>query len=112
MGYWGVFRLGGYMGLTQSGGPSLRKSTKDSEYELRSQREYLLQMGKDFTENYWGLKDLGSFLLTLGQLARNAYTEVDLRASQAVQWLRIYLATQGTPVRSLIWEDPTCHGGK
>ena len=54
------------MGLTQSGGPSLRKSMKDSEYELRSKREYLLQMGKDFTENYRDLKDLGSFLPTLG----------------------------------------------
>ena len=26
-----------------------------------------------------------------------------------VQWLRIRLAKQGTQVRSLIWEDPTCH---
>ena len=27
-----------------------------------------------------------------------------------VQWLRICLAMQGTPVRSLVQEDPTCHG--
>ena len=85
---------------------------KDSEYKLRSKREYLLQMGKDFTENYRDLKDLGSFLPTLGQLARNACTGVDLRAFQVVQWLRIHLAVQGTPVRSLLWEGPTCHGGK
>ena len=25
-----------------------------------------------------------------------------------VQWLRICLAMQGTPVRSLVQEDPTC----
>ena len=31
------------------------------------------------------------------------------RASLVVQWLRICLAMQGAPVRSLVWEDPTCH---
>ena len=27
-----------------------------------------------------------------------------------VQWLRICLPMQGTRVRALVWEDPTCHG--
>ena len=27
-----------------------------------------------------------------------------------VQWLRIHLLMQGTPVQSLIWKDPTCRG--
>ena len=31
-------------------------------------------------------------------------------ASLVVQWLRIYLAMQGTLVRSLVWEDPIYHG--
>ena len=26
-----------------------------------------------------------------------------------VKWLRIHLPMQGTQVRSLVWEDPTCH---
>ena len=26
------------------------------------------------------------------------------------QWLGICLLTQGTRVRALVWEDPTCHG--
>ena len=30
--------------------------------------------------------------------------------SLVVQWLRICLPMQGTWVRSLVWEDPTCHG--
>ena len=30
--------------------------------------------------------------------------------SLLVQWLRIWLPMQGTWVRSLVWEDPTCHG--
>ena len=32
------------------------------------------------------------------------------RASLAAQWLRICLPMQGTQVRALVWEDPTCHG--
>ena len=32
------------------------------------------------------------------------------RASLVAQWLRICLLMQGTRVRALAWEDPTCHG--
>ena len=32
------------------------------------------------------------------------------RASLVAQWLRICLLMQGTWVRALVWEDPTCHG--
>ena len=32
------------------------------------------------------------------------------RASLVVQWLRICLLMQGTRVRALVWEDPTCRG--
>ena len=31
-------------------------------------------------------------------------------ASLVVQWLRICLLMQGTRVRVLVWEDPTCRG--
>ena len=31
-------------------------------------------------------------------------------ASLVAQWLRIHLPMQGTWVRALVWEDPTCHG--
>ena len=31
-------------------------------------------------------------------------------ASPVAQWLRIHLPMQGTWVRALVWEDPTCHG--
>ena len=30
--------------------------------------------------------------------------------SLVAQWLRICLLMQGTRVRALVWEDPTCHG--
>ena len=29
-------------------------------------------------------------------------------ASLVVQWLRVHLAMQGSPVGCLVWEDPTC----
>ena len=32
------------------------------------------------------------------------------RASRVAQWLRIRLPMQGTWVRALVWEDPTCRG--
>ena len=31
-------------------------------------------------------------------------------ASLVAQWLRICLLMQGTQVRALVWEDPTCSG--
>ena len=31
-------------------------------------------------------------------------------ASLVVQWLRIRPPKQGTRVRALVWEDPTCRG--
>ena len=34
-----------------------------------------------------------------------------LGASLVAQWLRICLPMQGTRVRALVWEDPTCRGG-
>ena len=32
------------------------------------------------------------------------------RASLVAQWLRIRLPVQGTWVRALVWDDPTCRG--
>ena len=34
----------------------------------------------------------------------------DKGASLVAQWLRVCLLMQGTRVRALVWEDPTCHG--
>ena len=38
------------------------------------------------------------------------YTKMYYWASLVAQWLRICLLMQGTRVRALVWEDPTCHG--
>ena len=37
-----------------------------------------------------------------------SFLKVYLGASLVAQWLRICLPTQGTRVRALVWEDPTC----
>ena len=36
--------------------------------------------------------------------------EIAWGASLVAQWLRICLLMQGTRVRALVWEDPTCRG--
>ena len=40
----------------------------------------------------------------------NRKLKITVGASQVAQWLRICLPMQGTRVRALVWEDPTCHG--
>ena len=40
----------------------------------------------------------------------NVLKIVGLGTSLVVQWLRIRLPMQGTRVRALVWEDPTCRG--
>ena len=41
---------------------------------------------------------------------REMQIKTTVRASLVAQWLRIRLPMQGTWVRALVWEDPTCHG--
>ena len=45
---------------------------------------------------------------------KNTITEIKKKytrgASLVAQWLRICLLMQGTWVRALVWEDPTCRG--
>ena len=58
------------------------------------------------------LQQPASFLLFLLVFIRKYFklSESKARASLVVQWLRIRLPMQGTRVRALVCEDPTCHG--
>ena len=38
------------------------------------------------------------------------HKSTNIGASLVAQWLRILLPMQGTRVRALVREDPTCHG--
>ena len=48
-------------------------------------------------------------LCILGQII-SAVKKNNARASLVVQRLRVCLPMQGTRVRALVWEDPTCRG--
>ena len=39
-----------------------------------------------------------------------SFTKIRGWASLVVQWSRVCLPVQGTQVRALVWEDPTCRG--
>ena len=43
-------------------------------------------------------------------LKKNKKQKTNHRASLVAQWLRVCLLMQGTRVRALAWEDPTCRG--
>ena len=48
------------------------------------------------------------YMYTMEQYS--AIKKNEIGASLVAQWLRICLSMQGTWVRALVWEDPTCHG--
>ena len=54
------------------------------------------------------------WLITETRWTEHAFTRILLKkgfgTSLVAQWLRIRLPMQGTRVRALVWEDPTCHG--
>ena len=43
-------------------------------------------------------------------MARQEKFKHKFLASLVAQWLRVCLPMQGTRVRALVWEDPTCRG--
>ena len=45
-----------------------------------------------------------------GQRKQVALKATQCWASLVAQWLRVCLPMQGTRVRALVWEDPTCRG--
>ena len=49
-------------------------------------------------------------MLETENIAKVTPRKIGRGASLVAQWLRICLPMQGTRVRALVWEDPTCHG--
>ena len=49
-------------------------------------------------------------ILQISEKKTSSTKEVRSRASLVAQWLRICLPVQGTWVRALVQEDPTCRG--
>ena len=48
--------------------------------------------------------------MSISRDSQRERSRVLTRASLVAQWLRICLPMQGTWVRALVWEDPTCRG--
>ena len=61
---------------------------------------------KSFMLEQWISDTFNSFLYYLGFLCKKNFPW----ASLVAQWLRVCLPMQGTRVRALVWEDPTCRG--
>ena len=56
---------------------------------------------------------IGRWILNLWTTREAPYSifrNWDIGASLVVQWLGVGLPMQGTRVRALVWEDPTCRG--
>ena len=111
----------------------LKKKLCFSNFEVKERGEYLLT-GKPISSLQRGRKPrnviffykpslderksltLALLILTFYPKAQESCIVVILDqkctswASLVAQWLRICLPMQGTRVRALVWEDPTCHG--
>ena len=67
------------------------------------------------TQNVWDAAKAvlrGKFKAIQSHLKKQENSQINniTRASLVAQWLRIRLPMQGTRVRALVWEDPTCRG--
>ena len=68
-------------------------------------------MGREKQEGEWGRTGEGGGTQNLNLTVEMVFVKTRIIwASLVAQWLRICLLMQGTRVRALVWEDPTCHG--
>ena len=58
----------------------------------------------------WKIFPMKIFSLWEGKKVKNKCLKMAIGTSLVAQWLRIRLPMQGTQVRALVQEDPTCHG--
>ena len=70
----------------------------------------LLKLFQKIAEEGTLLKSFYKATLTLIQKLETPQKKKMTGASLVAQWLRIRLPMQGTQVRALVQEDPTCHG--
>ena len=77
------------------------KKKKKQAKETAGENDQML----DLIEKYFKIAILNMFT----EPKETVTKEVE-GASLVAQWLRICLQMQGTRVRALVWEDPTCRG--
>ena len=63
-----------------------------------------------FLHCWWECKLIQPLWRTVWRFLKKLKKKLPYGASLVVQWLRICLPMQGSRVRALVWEDPTCRG--
>ena len=78
--------------------------------EIKSSLEGISSRITEAEELISDLEDKIVEITTTEQNKEKRMKKIEDRASLVAQWLRIHLPMQGTQVRALAREDPTCHG--
>ena len=91
----------------------LKKKKRNEREKIRTNSAEIQKIirkcyGQLYANKMDKLQEMDKFLETYS-LPKLNHEETG-RASLMAQWLGICLPMQGTRVRALVWEDPTCHG--
>ena len=82
-----------------------------SEINEKEMKETIAKINKTKS---WFFEKINKIDKSLARLIKKKREKTQINrirgASLVAQWLRICLPMQGTRVRALVWEDPTCHG--
>ena len=79
-------------------------------------KQMLIDIKGETGNNTIIVRDFNTPLTSMNRSSRQKINKVTvvlkdtIGTSLVVQWLAICLPVQGTLVRSLVWEDPTCRG--
>ena len=103
--------LGGETQARGTAGESVQPGQKLHTSARRESRATLRPGPPWGGRRWWSRGDYENAERTFGVRGRKKKAvKSKTRASLVAQWLRICLPMQGTRVRALVWEDPTCHG--
>ena len=83
------------------------QETFNKDLELKSK---LTMMNNTINEIKNSLEGINRITEAEEQISDLEDKMVEIGASLVAQWLRVCLPMQGTRVRTLVWEDPTCRG--
>ena len=83
--------------------------TRTKNFTICMQTQKTPNSQSNLEKEKWSRRNQAPWLQSILQSYSNQKSMV-LGASLVMQWLRVCLPMQGTRVRALVWEDPTCRG--